>query len=415
MTNVRAIGDLIETLIDYRGKTPPKTKYGVPLITAKVIKGGRITSDHPEFIAAETYDSWMRRGLPQPGDILITTEAPLGEVAQIGTNARVALAQRVILFRPDTRKVDPQFLFHYLRSPEAQARIRRRASGTTVSGIRQPELRAVEISLLGRRDQEKVGRILDALDGLIENNRRRMELLEQTAQAIYREWFVHFRYPGHEDAPLVDSPLGQIPTGWEVLSASNLLTINPRVALEKASEHPFVTMGDVSERSMICFPSEMRSGSSGSKFQNGDTLLARITPCLENGKTAYVQSLAPSESGRGSTEFIVLRGRRVGPTFTYMLARVDAFRSNAIQSMTGASGRQRVRNECFDSYLVASPPKDLADTFEQVAEPMVAMAYSLARQNHDLAKLRDLLLPKLVTGQIDVSTLDLDALVDSVA
>ena len=130
--------------------------------------------------------------------------------------------------------------------------------------------------------QDGVIRVLQSLDDSIENNRRRIELLEWMAQTIYREWFVRFRYPGHEDATFVDSPLGLIPEGWEVLVASDLLAINPRLAVDKTVEHPFVTMGDLDERSMICFASERRAGNSGSKFQNGDTLFARITPCLEN-------------------------------------------------------------------------------------------------------------------------------------
>ena len=98
------LGDLLEALIDYRGKTPPKSTSGIPLITAKVIKGGVINEDGLEYVSEETYSSWMRRGFPKLGDILITTEAPLGEVAQLRTDSRVALAQRVILLRADPEK-----------------------------------------------------------------------------------------------------------------------------------------------------------------------------------------------------------------------------------------------------------------------------------------------------------------------
>lgn len=410
MSDVRSIGDLIESLIDYRGKTPPKSDSGVPLITAKVIKGGVILNEPREYIADEIFDSWMRRGLPRTGDILITTEAPLGEVAQVGADARIALAQRVILLRPDRAAVDPQFLFHYLRSPVARAALLRRASGTTVSGIRQPELKAVEVRLLPRSSQEIVGRVLDAINDLIENNRRRVQALEEMARAIYREWFVHFRYPGHENASLVDSPLGPIPEGWSLSQASDALTINPRIKLDQAVDHPFVTMGDLDERGMFFLPSALKVGNSGARFVNGDTLFARITPCLENGKTGYVQCLDDAQVGRGSTEFIVLRGSAVGPVFTYCLARSEDFRGHAIASMSGASGRQRVRNECFDAYMLAIPPSDLADRFEDIAGPLFDTAYQLNLQARDLSSLRDLLLPKLVTGQIDVSSLDLDAL-----
>jgi type I restriction enzyme, S subunit len=120
MVEQQTLGSVIAVLIDYRGRTPVKTASGVPLITAKVIKSGRILSEGLEYIADENFDDWMRRGLPQEHDILITTEAPLGELARIGQDARVALAQRVILLRPDPTRINPSFLFHYLRGPEAQ-------------------------------------------------------------------------------------------------------------------------------------------------------------------------------------------------------------------------------------------------------------------------------------------------------
>lgn len=295
-------------------------------------------------------------------------------------------------------------------------RLLRRASGTTVSGIRQPELRAVEVPLLARSAQEAVGRILDGLDGLIQNNRRRIQALEEMARAIYREWFVHFRYPGHESDAVVESPIGLIPEGWEPAAVSYALVVNPRIKLEKSAAHPFITMGDLSEGSMVCFPRDNKTGSSGSKFLNGDTLFARITPCLENGKTGFVQCLEEGQPGRGSTEFIVLRGKMVGPAYTYCLARSEEFRSHAIQSMSGASGRQRVRNECFDSFLLAVPPVELVGTFERLATPLFETIQSLTIQAETLSAARDLLLPKLVSGQIDLSLLGSDASVeDSVA
>lgn len=115
------LDDVLLALIDYRGKTPAKSTSGVRLITAKVIKRGRIDASRAEYVSEETYSTWMRRGTPTRGDILVTTEAPLGEVAQLRTNERVALAQRVILLRPDPARINPQFVFHYLRSEHALA------------------------------------------------------------------------------------------------------------------------------------------------------------------------------------------------------------------------------------------------------------------------------------------------------
>jgi type I restriction enzyme, S subunit len=263
--------------------------------------------------------------------------------------------------------------------------------------------------------QVRISAVLGSFDDLIQKNARRVEVLEEMARKIYQEWFIRLRFPGHETATFIDSQLGPVPKGWEILAASEILLINPPIKTD-AKEHPFITMADLHERGMVCLPREKRTVKSGSKFENGDTLFARITPCLENGKTGLVQALQDGEVGRGSTEFIVLRGRLVGPAFTYCLARSDSFRANAIQSMSGASGRQRVRNECFDSYRLAVPPSGLAEHFEQVTASMLNLAYSLTVETSCLATIRDLLLPKLVTGQADVSSLDLGALIeDSVA
>lgn len=117
----KTIDEVTETLIDYRGKTPPKTTEGIKLITAKVIKDGFILDGNHEYIAEAIYDSWMRRGLPQQRDILITTEAPLGEVAQLKTGEKIALAQRVILLRGNPDLIDQDYYFQALKSPFVQA------------------------------------------------------------------------------------------------------------------------------------------------------------------------------------------------------------------------------------------------------------------------------------------------------
>lgn len=308
---------------------------------------------------------------------------------------------------PQTDVLDRTFFYYLMSTIDLAAT----ATGTAVPYLTVATLKRLPLSIPSLSTQKQIAKVIETFDDLIENNRRRIEVLEKMARAIYREWFVKFRYPGHEDVPMVDSVLGPIPEGWEVVPASTLITVNPRIKLEKSVKHPFITMGDLDEGSLSCRPSDVRAGGSGSKFELGDTLFARITPCLQNGKTGLVQSLAVGEVGMGSTEFIVLRGRLVGSAYTYCLARDEHFRGHAISSMSGASGRQRVRNECFDSYLIAAPPGGLSDEFEDTAESLLLQAKVLFDESGRLGALRDALLPKLVTGQIDVSTLDLDALV----
>lgn len=248
--------------------------------------------------------------------------------------------------------------------------------------------------------QEKIADILSAYDELIENNRRRIALLEEAARLLYREWFVHFRFPGHEHVPLIDG----LPEGWERVPAAEAIEVKPKTSRNDDGVIRYIPMSALSETGMVINrgPVEDRDKSTSVRFRNGDTLLARITPCLENGKTGYVQFLSEDEVACGSTEFIVLRGRRVSNYFVYLTARQHDFRENAIRSMIGSSGRQRVQPSCFDRYLVPILPQVLSTLFDEAVGGMFAQIGNLDQQNQKLAQARDLLLPRLMNGEIAV-------------
>jgi type I restriction enzyme S subunit len=223
-----------------------------------------------------------------------------------------------------------------------------------------------------------------------------MVLLEESARLLYQEWFVRLRFPGHEHVRVIDG----VPEGWEKKATPDVIDINPTTRLSSATQHTWVEMGDLPTDSMVVQGHIQREGRSGSKFMNGDTLLARITPCLENGKTAFVNFLAEDEVGRGSTEFIVLRSKTLTPEFVYCLARTYAFRENAIKSMVGSSGRQRVQQRCFDKFMVLVPPKILLELFTDSAIAIFSQIRILHNQNQKLRAARDLLLPRLMSGEV---------------
>lgn len=430
MTAESTVGELIATLIDYRGKTPPKTKSGVPLITAKVIKGGIILGEPREYIAEDGYGAWMRRGLPARGDILITTEAPLGEVARV-SDPRIALAQRVILLRPDASKVDPSFLFHYLRSPQAQAALGRRSSGTTVSGIRQPELKAVEVPLLPRSSQGAVGVILDTIDELIENNRRRVEVLEQMARAIYREWFVKFRYPGHKVVPLVDSVLGPIPKGWGVHPFSEVLKDHigggwGTEQEEPGSEEPgYVIRGtDIprvaqSDVTTVPFRFHRESNLQARKLRPGDIVfeVSGGSKGQPVGRSLLVRQSLLDEFDAPTICASFCKLVRVNPTLAEpsILIRLlqDAYTTGQLDSyQVQSTGITNFRWKPFlEHFKVALPPEQLQKELVQSFERLDELIANCGRRIGALTQIRNMLLPKLVGGQIDVSSLELDALV----
>ncbi len=257
--------------------------------------------------------------------------------------------------------------------------------------------------------QRKIAAILSTYDNLIENNTRRIKILEDMAQTLYQEWFVHFRFPGHENVQMVESELGLIPQEWKVVPASEAMFVNPKTSVPRDTIKPFVPMKSATENSMLITEIEERTGNSGAKFKNGDTLFARITPCLENGRTGFVQFLSNNdEIAFGSTEFIVLRSKTLNPYFVYLLAQTRDFRENAIKSMTGATGRQRVLNECFDDYFLPNPDQDVLCQFESTIAPLFRKVQSLSERNENLRQTRDFLLPKLISGETDVSKLDIN-------
>ena len=306
------------------------------------------------------------------------------------------------IFVTDFKGNEPLFVRYLLESLDFSSL----NSGSAQQSLNRNYVYMVPVKHVPLPIQLRIASILSAYDDLIENSQRRIKILEEMARRLYREWFVYFRLPGHEGCRFVESPLGEIPEGWEVKKLTDCVEINPRVRVPREGVKPFVPMGCLSNDSMLITDIESREGNSGSKFQNNDTLFARITPCLENGKTGYVQFLPDWDSvAFGSTEFIILRSKALTPEFVYLLARSDEFRGTAIKSMSGATGRQRVQERCFDDYLMIQPPQDLLDSFSAVVRPGFDMVYKLHLQIQNLRRTRDLLLPRLLSGQIDVETL----------
>ncbi|EHT8277093.1 restriction endonuclease subunit S [Escherichia coli] len=190
--------DCMDAIIDYRGKTPKKIDNGIPLITAKIIKNGRIQEVN-EFIAIDDYDDWMVRGLPLEGDVVLTTEAPLGEVAQLDAR-KVALAQRVITLRGKKGILENDYLLYLLQSSFVQNQLDGRASGSTVTGIKQSELREIILRLPPVSLQKSISHQLKCLDKKIDLNNKINKTLEQMSQTLFKSWFVDFD-------PVVDNAL----------------------------------------------------------------------------------------------------------------------------------------------------------------------------------------------------------------
>ena len=247
------------------------------------------------------------------------------------------------LWVKDFKGNDPRFCSLLLKT----LRLEQFDAGSSNPTLNRNHVHKLSVRCPDLATQRRIAAVTAAFDELIEINERRIELLEDLARSLYREWFVQLRFPGHGES----LETGRVPQKWQVLPASTALEVNPRIRVEQDS-FPKVVMADISERFSHVVPSAVADRATGSRFLRGDVLLARITPCLENGKTALALFLDEGQMGVGSTEFIVLRGKSVGSAFVYCAARSDDFREQAIKTMSGASGRQRVANDCLDSLLI---------------------------------------------------------------
>lgn len=382
---------------------------GIRLVRGDNVQQGYLRwGDKTKKWATSATDGLDRYRLAE-GDVLLAMDRPIvGDGLKLAWVSRddlpALLVQRVCRLRGKMGVARTGFLRYVLASSQFAAHIHRITTGANIPHISGKDIAAFELSLPSLDEQDNIVRCMAAYDDLIATNQRRIALLEQAARLLYREWFVQLRYPGHESVPLCDG----VPEGWVPGVFSDLVAVNPRTTFDKEQEHPFVDMAALSESSMVIGERSLRKIGGGAKFKNGDTLFARITPCIENGKTGFVQFLEDDEfAASGSTEFIVFRSAKVNPWWVYCLSREDAFRQHAINSMAGSDGRQRVNPKCFDQYAVLRPPTAVLDQFEMAVKDSFAQVEVLCRANQQLARARDLLLPKLMSGQLDVSRIPL--------
>ena len=429
---LHSVEESMEAIIDYRGKTPRKTHSGTPLITARIVKDGRIMTP-TEFIATETYDSWMNRGLPEPGDVVMTTEAPLGEIAQLD-DRKVALGQRLITLRGKSELLNNTYLKFAMQAAFVQNQLNARSTGTTVLGISQRELRKVEIPLPPLPEQHHIAHILGTLDDKIELNRQMNETLEATARTIFKSWFVNFdpvkakiegRKPAGMDpetadlfpSAFQDSPLEKIPEGWVVENIGNL------VEIVKGRSYRSNELKE-SDTALVTLKSIMRGGGyrpDGLKSYTGKynpeqvitpgELVMAYTDLTQDaeilGKPAIVrggekyQTLVPSHHLR----IIRPLESTVSVQFLYCLFRERHFQSH-IYGYANGTTVLGLSKDGVPRYQFALPPEKIRCLFDSVAEPLFAKIESNENESRSLAQTRDTLLPKLLSGEVRVNDAD---------
>lgn len=382
---------------------------GIPWVRSQELVDRRITSCGEHITEAGLKGSSAK--IIPPDTVLVAMYgATVGQLGYLDIEA--ATNQAICALITDPAVTDPRYLYYALM--QERGRLVEAAHGAAQQNLSQASIRSFSVRVPGLILQRRIAEILTALDDLIENNRRRVRVLGEIVRAIYREWFVHFRYPGHDHVPLVDSPLGPIPDGWAVRTCGDELTAlgggtpsKKEPAFWEDGEIRWFTPSDLTKSGLrYAAEPEWRitpeglARSSARLFPPGSVLMT-------SRATLGVLAIATVEATTNQGFIVIPPDERWSPGFIYEW--LDSHAGDLASIATGATFKE-ITKGAFKRVPFVVPAQDVLDAHTKVTEPLEAEIRVLEEQTRCLASLRDLLLPKLVTGQIDVSDLEPDAL-----
>ena len=432
MGDVATLGSLCTDVVDCPHSTPVWTDAGVLVLRSHNIRRGRLDLSRPSFTSEDAYGERTRRATPSPGDLVITREAPMGEICEIPRGLRCCLGQRLVLLRPNPGRVVGKYLCYAIQAPQVQGQIRAHdGTGSTVSNLRIPALEALTIPIRPLPEQAAISSLLGALDDKIALNRRMAATLEEMARALFKSWFVDFdpvraKAEGRDTGlpseiadlfpdRLVDSDLGAIPDGWAV---SRLVD---RVDTVKGRSYRSTELVTDAPTAMVTLKSFRRGGgyrADGLKpfigtyraeqvVLPGELVIANtdVTQLADVvGQPALVRSDSRYSTLVASLDAQIVRGTddRTSAVFLYGLAGSRAFNSHARAHATGTTVLHLAKG-AIESFAFAGPPPGLVRAYDSLALPALQALDRLGEETDALAALRDALLPKLVSGEIRIS------------
>ena len=314
------------------------------------------------------------------GSVVVTCIG--SDMGKVVINKNNALTNQQINSIKVNEENDSNYIYYLLKNSSPVLK-NIAVGGSTMPILNKSTFESLSFLLPPLPEQKAIAAVLSSLDDKIELLREENKTLETLAQTIFKDWFVNSNALDKDEL-------------------EDLVEFNPREKVDSQTEYLFFDMKCLSDNSMILSEGIKRKAVSASNFRENDVLMAKITPCLENGKTGFVLGLEGEKVARGSTEFIVIRAKeKANPYFIYCLARDSNFRDFAIKSMTGTSGRQRVQVELLKQYKIGVT-EDIMEKFGNISEPFFNKIKSNSTQIQSLSTLRDSLLPKLMRGEIQV-------------
>lgn len=392
--------DVCEFIVDCPHSTAPDEGKGYPLIRTPNIGRGRLKLDNVHRVSKDVYDKRNKRAVPQVDDIIFAREAPAGNAAIICDGQEVCLGQRTVLIRPDKNKVYPQYLVYYILAPQQQYELLGTANGATVAHVNIPIIKNLSIQLPEMDKQIKIANAISSYDDLIENNQKQIKLLEEAAQRLYKEWFVDLRFPGHENTPIIDS----VPEGWKKQKISEFGDIitgkTPSTSKEQyyGGSIPFVKIPDM-HGCVYPITTESTLTTEGANTQrnkfipkNGIMVSCIATVGLVNIAIEHCQTNQQINS-------IILNN---GQDLYYVYSTMK--RLKTLLEGVGSNGATmtNVNKAKFGNLEVLYPTEELCKSYFDFCDPVFKKIYSLSVSNNKLIQARDRLLPKLMSGELEV-------------
>ena len=369
------LSDVCEFIVDCLHKTAPTQDEGYPLIRTPNIGKGRLILDGVYRISEDTYENWTQRAVPEAHDLILAREAPAGNVAIVPEEERVALGQRTVHLRPDSSKVDPVYLCYFLLAPKQQGNLLAGETGATAKHVNMRDIRKLPLpNLPALEAQRKTAQVISAYDDLIENNRRRIQLLEESARLLHQEWFVYLRFPGHEQVKITDG----VPEGWERKPLKQVATLNYGKALKAEIRVPGP------------YPVYGSSGEVGSH----EKALVK-GPSIVIGRKGNV----------GSVYWVNIDFHPIDTVYYISSEESSLFLYHSLQNVQFINTDVAVpglNRDMAYSRKILIPDDKNHKRFLEEAQPIHNQINKLQNYNAKLAQARDLLLPKLMNGELEV-------------
>lgn len=385
--------DLCSDIIDCVNKTAPisniPTKY--KMLRTSDIRDGKINIENLNCVSEDTFEKWTRRGKLQYGDIIFTREAPLGEVGLVRKPNNYFLGQRLVLFRADSSLCDNRFLLYALMFHDNKQAIIAKGVGSTVLHLRVPDCEKIKIKAPNLFSQHKIADILSAYDELIEKNQKQIKLLEEAAERLYKEWFVDLRFPEHENTKIVDG----IPEGWEKLKLSQISDV-------QMGQSPKSEFYNENKQGL---PFHQGVGTYGARYVQDSTYSTSFTKIADSGSILFSVRAPVGRLNITKNKIIIGRGlaalnhNQGYQSFLFYMLKQKFFKDNLLGN--GSIFASISKNELLNQEFIY-PIQAIAEKYNIIAEKLDNKILALDKQIDLLNEARDRLLPKLMSGEIEV-------------